>query len=149
MAKAELGEKRVCPECEAKFYDLTKNPATCPMCQHSFDPAELEPTPILPLGPESDDTVEDEDDEAKPATEEDEEDIDEDEAAAKELELDGDDAAFVGGPDDEKDAPEFDGFSTDEDEDADAALVTDDDENVMPPPDDSDDDDDDIEEVEI
>ena len=47
--KAELGEKRVCPECEAKFYDLTKNPATCPMCGHSFDPAELEPKPIMPL----------------------------------------------------------------------------------------------------
>ena len=149
MAKAELGEKRVCPECEAKFYDLTRNPATCPMCQHSFDPAELEPTPILPLAPlepEKDDT--DEDDEAKVKTEGEEDDIDEDEAAAKELELDGDDAAFVGGPDDEKDAPEFDGFSTDEDEDADAALVTEEDENVMPPPDDEDGDND-IEEVEI
>jgi len=38
MAKVDLGEKRVCPECEAKFYDLTKNPATCPMCQFSYDP---------------------------------------------------------------------------------------------------------------
>jgi uncharacterized protein (TIGR02300 family) len=28
--KAELGEKRICPECGAKFYDLTRNPATCP-----------------------------------------------------------------------------------------------------------------------
>ena len=87
MAKAELGEKRVCPECEAKFYDLGKNPATCPMCQHSFDPAELEPKPILPLAPlepEKNDT-EDEDGEAKPEV--DEEDVDEEEEAAEELEL--------------------------------------------------------------
>jgi len=148
MAKVDLGEKRVCPECEAKFYDLAKNPATCPMCQHSFDPAELEPKPILPLAPlePEKNESEDEDGEAKPEV--DEEDVDEEEEAAKELELDGDDSAFVGGSDDDKDAPEFDGFSTDEDEDEDAALVSDDDENVMPPPDDGDDDDD-VEEVEI
>jgi len=149
MAKVDLGEKRVCPECEAKFYDLTKNPATCPMCQHSFDPAELEPKPILPLAPlepEKADKDDDEDGEAKPPV--DEEDIDEEEEAAKELELDGDDAVFAGSSDDDKDAPEFDGFSTDEDEDQDAALVDDEDDNVMPPPDDKDDDEE-IEEVEI
>ena len=128
--KAELGEKRVCPECEAKFYDLTRNPATCPMCQHSFDPAELEPAPILPLEPlapeKPDDDDEDDDlDEAdKPKKEEvDEDDIDEEDEAAKELELDGDDVAVIGGAkDDDDDKPEFDGFQTDEDEDADAAL---------------------------
>ena len=144
--KAELGEKRVCPECEAKFYDLTRNPATCPMCQHSFDPAELEPTPILPLEPLAPEKDDDEDGEAKEAVDED--DIDEDETAAKELELDGDDVAVIGGtPGDNEDKPEFDGFQTDEDEDADAALVDDEDDNVMPPPDDADDDD--VEEVEI
>ena len=92
MAKAELGEKRVCPECEAKFYDLTRNPATCPMCQHSFDPAELEPAPILPLEPLESEKDEDEDGEAKAPVDED--DIDEEEEAAKELELDGDDASL-------------------------------------------------------
>lgn len=145
--KAELGEKRVCPECESKFYDLTKNPAICPICSHSFDPAELEPKPILPLeplGPEKDDD-DDEDGEAKEAIDED--DIDEEEEAAKELELDGDDVAVIGGTAGDDEKPEFDGFQTDEDEDADAALVDDDDDNVMPPPDDADDDD--IEEVEI
>ena len=139
MAKVDLGEKRVCPECEAKFYDLAKNPATCPMCQHSFDPAELEAKPILPMAPlEPEEEVVVADDE----------DVDEDDAAAKELELDGDDSAFTGVNDDEKDAPDFDGFSTDEDEDADAALVEDEEENVMPPPDDGSDDDD-AEEIEI
>ena len=40
MADPELGTKQVCPECEAKFYDLNKRPATCPKCGHSFDPAD-------------------------------------------------------------------------------------------------------------
>ena len=43
MIDPELGEKRVCPGCAAKFYDLGKNPAVCPMCKTSFT-AE----PILP-----------------------------------------------------------------------------------------------------
>lgn len=33
-----LGEKRNCPACAAKFYDLEKKPAICPKCAHSFDP---------------------------------------------------------------------------------------------------------------
>lgn len=32
MAKPELGTKRVCVSCAAKFYDLTKTPAICPKC---------------------------------------------------------------------------------------------------------------------
>ena len=124
--KAELGEKRVCPECEAKFYDLTRNPATCPMCQHSFDPAELEPKPILPLEP----LAPEKDDEDGEKAEVDEDDIDEEEEAAIELELDGDDVAVIGGTPGDDEKPEFDGFQTDEDEDADAALVDDEDDNV-------------------
>ena len=38
MAKAELGLKRVCLGCGARFYDLNKNPATCPSCGKVFDP---------------------------------------------------------------------------------------------------------------
>lgn len=133
MAKVDLGTKRVCPECEAKFYDLGKNPATCPMCQHSFDPSELEETAILPVGqlkPQA--NMEDDEDENE-TVEVDEDDIDE-EAVAKELELDGDDAALIsGGADDEEERPDFDGFSTDEDEDQDAALVTDEDDLTAAP----------------
>jgi uncharacterized protein (TIGR02300 family) len=40
LAKAELGDKQVCPNCSAKFYDLGRRPATCPKCATSFDPAE-------------------------------------------------------------------------------------------------------------
>jgi uncharacterized protein (TIGR02300 family) len=32
MAKPELGLKRVCVACGAKFYDLMKSPAVCPKC---------------------------------------------------------------------------------------------------------------------
>ena len=32
MAKPELGLKRVCVACGAKFYDLTRTPAVCPKC---------------------------------------------------------------------------------------------------------------------
>ncbi len=32
MAKPELGTKRVCVSCSARFYDLTKQPAVCPKC---------------------------------------------------------------------------------------------------------------------
>jgi len=37
VTKANLGEKRQCPACGARFYDLGKNPATCPKCRKSFD----------------------------------------------------------------------------------------------------------------
>lgn len=32
MAKPELGTKRVCQSCGAKFYDLSKDPIVCPKC---------------------------------------------------------------------------------------------------------------------
>jgi uncharacterized protein (TIGR02300 family) len=38
LAKADLGDKQVCPSCGAKFYDLGRRPATCPKCQTAFDP---------------------------------------------------------------------------------------------------------------
>ncbi len=33
VAKAELGTKRLCPSCGAKFYDLKKKPPVCPKCE--------------------------------------------------------------------------------------------------------------------
>lgn len=41
MAKPEWGTKRACPKCSANFYDLKKNPASCPICGHSFDPETI------------------------------------------------------------------------------------------------------------
>lgn len=39
---AALGEKRTCPSCSAKFYDLGKDPCKCPKCGHSFSPSAEE-----------------------------------------------------------------------------------------------------------
>ena len=37
MAKPELGEKRVCPSCGAKYYDLNRDPILCPKCGATFE----------------------------------------------------------------------------------------------------------------
>jgi uncharacterized protein (TIGR02300 family) len=39
--KPELGVKRDCPSCGARFYDLNKEPAHCPKCDHEFIPEAL------------------------------------------------------------------------------------------------------------
>ncbi len=40
MANPELGAKQICPNCQSKFYDLGRRPATCPKCATVFDPEE-------------------------------------------------------------------------------------------------------------
>jgi uncharacterized protein (TIGR02300 family) len=40
MVKPELGVKRVCVACGARFYDLMKTPAVCPKCG-TEQPAEM------------------------------------------------------------------------------------------------------------
>ncbi|MFO1184751.1 MAG: TIGR02300 family protein [Bauldia sp.] len=37
MAKAELGAKRICPNCGAKYYDLNRSPIVCPRCGTHFE----------------------------------------------------------------------------------------------------------------
>ncbi|MEI9887808.1 MAG: TIGR02300 family protein [Rhizomicrobium sp.] len=41
LVKADLGLKRVCPSCAARFYDLQKRPIECPKCQFSFEPEAM------------------------------------------------------------------------------------------------------------
>lgn len=48
MAKPELGTKRVCVSCAARFYDLTRQPAVCPKCD-TEQPAE-QPRVRRPIG---------------------------------------------------------------------------------------------------
>ena len=38
VAKPELGTKRLCGNCGAKFYDLVKSPIVCPRCSTVFVP---------------------------------------------------------------------------------------------------------------
>ena len=40
VAKPEWGKKRLCPSCGVKFYDLRRNPVTCPKCDSAY-PTEL------------------------------------------------------------------------------------------------------------
>ena len=37
MPKAEWGVKRTCPNCEARFYDLQREPIACPECGATFN----------------------------------------------------------------------------------------------------------------
>ncbi len=44
MPKEEWGVKRLCPKCNVRFYDLQKDPMTCPSCGAEFDLASLTDT---------------------------------------------------------------------------------------------------------
>jgi len=87
MSKPEWGIKRICPSCSTRFYDMNRQPITCPKCSNTFEPeaftkkrrgrppaSEAKPAPLPPeleetldldlaeeLGPleESDDVLED------------------------------------------------------------------------------------------
>lgn len=111
MAKPELGSKRVCLSCGAKFYDLNRNPILCPKCGTPFqlsalsrprseddsdedaelDPALAKSADFLPL------EVVDAEDGAKVAVVDEIEDADEDIAA-------DDDDTFLAPEEDEDDS---------------------------------------------
>lgn len=55
MAKAELGLKRTCVDCDARFYDLNHTPPTCPKC------GTIQPTHISRLKRRDDGLVDDKD----------------------------------------------------------------------------------------
>ena len=50
--KAERGTKRTCqnPDCGARFYDLTRNPITCPVCSSVYQLA-VSPLAAAAAGP--------------------------------------------------------------------------------------------------
>jgi uncharacterized protein (TIGR02300 family) len=85
LVKADLGTKRACPSCAARFYDLTKRPIECPKCGFSYEPealfkqrrsrvAETAAAGAVPAAEAEDDEEEDEDeDEAAESDEEEEE----------------------------------------------------------------------------
>ena len=57
MPRSNLGSKRVCPSCGAKFYDLGNDPAVCPECgavhpQETFQkPRRARPPPAARAAP--------------------------------------------------------------------------------------------------
>lgn len=50
MAKPELGIKRLCVSCSARFFDLGKSPAVCPKCGAEQPPDQPRPkrSPLPP-----------------------------------------------------------------------------------------------------
>jgi uncharacterized protein (TIGR02300 family) len=41
MPKDEWGLKRICPSCSSRFYDLQRDPMTCPSCGATFSVESL------------------------------------------------------------------------------------------------------------
>ena len=137
MAIPELGAKQLCPNCQAKFYDLGRRPAHCPKCATEFDPDEAVKTRRVraraaPVDHELDEEREDQV-RAKNADAEDEE--EEEEAVTPELDAvvdepvlatDDEDGEPVAAPEDE-----LAGFSEEDDledeDDADVPFLEEDD----------------------
>ena len=135
MANPELGTKQICPNCQAKFYDLSKRPAHCPKCAHDFDPDEavrnrrVRARTIVPEAEEAEDQV------VEKETDDDEE---EEEVVTPELDEVVNDPSLVATDDDDDEAAEpaavsedLGEFTDDEEveDDADVPFLEDEDED--------------------
>ena len=104
MANPELGQKQVCPNCQAKFYDLGRRPAHCPKCSTDFDPEEAlklrnrrgRPAGGYPADDEAEDQVKDK------AVDGDEDEEEEDTVKTPEIDEEGHEPILT--PDDEDEA---------------------------------------------
>jgi uncharacterized protein (TIGR02300 family) len=123
LANPELGTKQICPNCQAKFYDLGKRPAHCPKCAHDFDPDEavrnrrVRARSIVPEAEEAEDQV---------VAKETDEDEDEEDAVTPELDEVVNDPTLAGDVDDDDDAVEPAAVSEDLGEFTDEEEVEDD-----------------------
>src|ERR1700735_3292318 len=85
LVKADLGTKRACPSCSARFYDLEKRPIECPKCGFSYEPEALfkqrrtrQPEPAaapIRAAESEDEDAEDENEDDETETEEEEEEV--------------------------------------------------------------------------
>ena len=41
MIKLQRGEKRICPSCGVRFYDMARAPIVCPGCQAKYSDADF------------------------------------------------------------------------------------------------------------
>ena len=111
LANPELGAKQICPNCQSKFYDLGRRPASCPKCGTQFDPEEALKTRRVRARTSSADYDDVEEKIAKPAPEADadgfEDEVDEtpevDEVSTEPLETDeeGEDEGGAAAPPDD------------------------------------------------
>ncbi|CAN7289508.1 TIGR02300 family protein [Brevundimonas sp. LjRoot202] len=150
MANPELGQKQVCPNCQAKFYDLGRRPAHCPKCATDFDPEEalkLRNRRGRPAGYAADETPEEdaEDQVVKKAPSEDE-DEEEEAVATPEIDEEGHEPILTPDDDDETPVDPTEESGMGEASDDDDVLADDDDDDSVPFIEDEDDDsfDDDI-----
>lgn len=58
MAKPELGTKRLCLSCGAKFYDLNRDPILCPKCSAPFYVAAVRAAPLVSSTDDEDEAAE-------------------------------------------------------------------------------------------
>ncbi|GGF02497.1 TIGR02300 family protein [Stappia taiwanensis] len=117
MAKPELGTKRLCGGCGAKYYDLNRNPITCPKCGAVFQLAQS----VRPAKA------------SKAAATEEDEDLETEEDGAElvsleeaDAEAEGDSAVTLDGDDDDEiadNAADDDVFIDDEDDDEDVPGI--------------------------
>ena len=126
MAKIEWGIKRICQGCGALFYDLNKDPITCPKCEAIFDPESIlksrRTRVVAPVNNKSD-APEDEEVEASDdidggevAIEEDDESVD---VILPDVEVHDEDSSVVSDPEDVlDDASTLDGDEDLDEEDA-------------------------------
>lgn len=128
MANPELGAKQVCPNCQAKFYDLNRRPAHCPKCDTEFDPEEAlrsrRGRGRPGAGYAADDAEDQVDDKAK-----DSEDEDEEETSTPEIDQEGHEPILTP-DDDDDDASGDDAGMGASDGDDDEDLADDDDDSV-------------------
>ena len=56
MAKPDLGMKRQCQSCGAKFFDMARDPIVCPKCGTTFQPVALSRAPARAVTAADDDS---------------------------------------------------------------------------------------------
>lgn len=78
MPREEWGVKRLCPSCASRFYDLQKDPMTCPECQASFTVESLTASKPKALRPEKEKAPETPEADDMPDIETEDDDIDDD-----------------------------------------------------------------------
>ncbi|PZO05223.1 MAG: TIGR02300 family protein [Alphaproteobacteria bacterium] len=141
MAKPELGQKQVCPNCQAKFYDLGRRPAHCPKCATEFDPEEalkLRNRRGRPGGYPADDEAEDQVKDKK--VDGDEDDEEDETVATPEIDQEGHEPILTPDDDDETPVDPTEESGMGEASDDDDVLADDDDDDSVPFIEDEDDD---------
>ena len=139
MANPELGQKQLCPNCQAKFYDLNRHPARCPKCATEFDPMEeaLKSRRVRRGASYAADTDENEDQVADKSVDGDEEEEDDGEGSTPEIDQEGHEPILTPDDDDADPADDEANLNTTDGDDDD---VLDDDDDSVPFIEDEDDD---------